>query len=272
MKLDNFTIQGLAKIIAGDSEELIYRSGQKLVNLFNEYGARDTYGPGFPTRWKYAEEKLHIINGTKDLEKLMLHLIDERNFLYSDFDNSTTIKSINKIIKFNKYKIVEIDGAYAIEGSLIEENMLSVEVEFKEVQDKLISELQGAKYIILAAVAWITDETVYNILKKKKESGVTVKLIISDDDTNKNSGLDYNIFETYKMPKFGKFKYNIMHNKFCIIDLKTVLEGSYNWTKSADYHKEQFVVINSYENAEIFANRFIELRDQIIKKTYEIEF
>ena len=124
----------------------------------------------------------------------------------------------------------------------------------------------------VSAVAWITDETVYNILKKKKESGVTVKLIISDDDTNKNSGLDYNIFETYKMPRFGKFKYNIMHNKFCIIDLKTVLEGSYNWTKSADYHKEQFVVINSYENAEKFANRFIELRDQIIKKTYEIEF
>ncbi|UZP04421.1 hypothetical protein JW813_05280 [Clostridium botulinum] len=272
MKLDSFTIQALAKIIAGDSEKLVYRSGSKLVDLFNEYGARDTYGQGFPTRWKYAEEKIHTINNTKDLERLILHLIDGRNFLYTDFDNSTTIESINKFIKFDKYKIIEIEDSYAIEGSLIEEDKPSVEVEFKEVQDKLVSELQKAKYIILAAVAWITDETVYNVLKMKKESGVTVKLIISDDDTNKNSGLNYNIFETYKMPKFGKFRYNIMHNKFCIIDLKTVLEGSYNWTKSADYHKEHFVVINSYENAEIFANRFIELREQIINQTYEIDF
>lgn len=272
MELDKITIQGLAKIIAGDPDELIYRSGSNLVDLFNEYGARDTYGQGFPTRWRYAEEKLNIINGTKYLEKLILHLIDERNFLHTNFDNSTTMESINKLIKYNKYKIIEIDGLYAIEGSLVEEDVTSVEVEFKEVQNKLISELQKAKYIILAAIAWITDETVYNILKNKKESGVTVKLIISDDDINKNSRLDYSIFETYKMPKFGRFKYNIMHNKFCIIDLKTVLEGSYNWTKSADYHKEHFVVINGYENAEIFANRFIELRDQIINQTYEIEF
>lgn len=272
MKLDDFTVQALAKIIAGDDEKLICRSGPKLVDLFNKYGSRDIYGQGFPTRWKYAEKKLNLLNGTKDLEKLILHLIDERNFLYTDFDNSTTIESINKIIKFDKYKVVEVDDSYAIEGSLIEEDTPSVEVEFKEVQDKLISELQKAKYIILAAVAWVTDEAVYNVLKNKKESGVTVKLIISDDDTNKNSGLDYSIFETYKMPKFGKFKYNIMHNKFCIIDLKTVLEGSYNWTKSADYHKEHFVVIHGYENAETFANRFVELRDQIINKTYEIDF
>ncbi|MBU3196728.1 DUF1669 domain-containing protein [Clostridium algidicarnis] len=272
MKLDSFTIQALAKIIAGDNENLLYRGGPKLVTLFNEYGVRDTYGQGFPTRWKYAEEKLNVINGSKDLERLVLSLIDERNFLYADFDNSETIEKINKVIKFDKYKIITFDDSYAIEGNLIEEDIVIIEATFKEVQSELITQLENAKYIILAAVAWVTDEEVYEVLKRKKESGVTVKLIISDDDTNKKSGLDYNIFEAYKMPKFGKFKYNIMHNKFCIIDLKTVLEGSYNWTKSADYHKEHFVVITGYENAETFANRFVELRDQIINETYEIDF
>ena len=270
MYLDKVSIKSLAKIIAGDitNSNLLYRTGRNLVDLFNQYGSRDIYEAGFPSRCSYVEEKLDILNGTKELEYLILQIIDERNFLDCEFDNSDTLEVINKTIKYNKYKIIKSNDSYLIEGDLISDDPVSIAATFKQIQNKLISELEKSKYIIMAAVAWITDDKVYEVLKRKKDSGVTVKLIICDDDTNKNSGLNYDIFETYRMPKYGRLNYNIMHNKFCIVDLKTVLEGSYNWTKSADYHKEQFVTITNYSNAEEFADRFVELRDQIVNKTY----
>jgi phosphatidylserine/phosphatidylglycerophosphate/cardiolipin synthase-like enzyme len=51
-----------------------------------------------------------------------------------------------------------------------------------------------------------------------------------------------------------------MHNKFCVIDLKTVIHGSYNWTKKAQYNHETLEIVNSYENAEKYAEQFLKLK------------
>ena len=104
MYLDKVSIKSLAKIIAGDitNSNLLYRTGRNLVDLFNQYGSRDIYEAGFPSRCSYVEEKLDILNGTKELEYLILQIIDERNFLDCEFDNSDTLEVINKTIKYNK--------------------------------------------------------------------------------------------------------------------------------------------------------------------------
>lgn len=64
MKLSERTISAIGKIVTGDEGLSPYRSGPKLVRLFNDYGANDVYGQGFPSRWQYAEEKLRTLNGT----------------------------------------------------------------------------------------------------------------------------------------------------------------------------------------------------------------
>ena len=53
-----------------------------------------------------------------------------------------------------------------------------------------------------------------------------------------------------------------MHNKFCIIDLQTVIHGSYNWTNNAKYNDETIAIENSRELAEKFAKQFIKLKKQ----------
>ncbi|MFE4430445.1 phospholipase D-like domain-containing protein [Peribacillus butanolivorans] len=40
------------------------------------------------------------------------------------------------------------------------------------------------------------------------------------------------------------------HNKFCIIDLKYIMSGSYNWSKKAQYNKEDYSFTTSREVAE----------------------
>lgn len=51
-----------------------------------------------------------------------------------------------------------------------------------------------------------------------------------------------------------------MHNKFCEIDFKKVIHGSYNWTNN-----ESITITESRELAEEFAEHFIKLKFDIKK-------
>ena len=52
-------------------------------------------------------------------------------------------------------------------------------------------------------------------------------------------------------------KEEIMHNKFCIIDHKTVITGSYNWTRKAKTNDENITVTkDSPELATDFVTEF----------------
>lgn len=130
---------------------------------------------------------------------------------------------------------------------------VTIDAHFEQIQKKIIEQIKLAKFTIWVAVAWFTDRLLFEHLVAKKNQGVNVQVIIIDDEMNKNSGLKYEAeFETYRLEKVGKYE-NIMHNKFCVIDLKTVIHGSYNWTRRARFNRETIVVENSRENAEKFA-------------------
>ena len=112
-------------------------------------------------------------------------------------------------------------------------------------------------------MAWFTDKKILDKLLVKKQEGLNIQLIISDDEINHNSGLDYTNFETCKVPKTGKYE-NIMHNKFCVIDLNRVIHGSYNWTNKAKFNYETIVTSSNRQEAEKFAEQFIKLKMNIL--------
>lgn len=137
---------------------------------------------------------------------------------------------------------------------------IAVDVHFAEIQRKIVEQIELAKFTIWVAVAWFTDRELFNYLVTKKEQGVNVQLVIIDDDINRNSGLNYeDQFETHRVRRSGNYQ-NIMHNKFCIIDLKSVIHGSYNWTNRARYNNETITVTHNREVAEQFAEQFVQLK------------
>lgn len=80
-----------------------------------------------------------------------------------------------------------------------------------------------------------------------------------DDEINKQNGFEYEkYFEAKRVPKIGIYQ-NIMHHKFCIIDLRTIVHGSYNWTTKAKWNRETVSVENSRELAEKYATEFVQL-------------
>ena len=50
-----------------------------------------------------------------------------------------------------------------------------------------------------------------------------------------------------------------MHHKFCIIDFKEVLHGTYNWTNNAQYNDEDIEIDKNESTVVKFMNRFNEL-------------
>ncbi|MFW2491525.1 phospholipase D-like domain-containing protein [Clostridium chromiireducens] len=47
-----------------------------------------------------------------------------------------------------------------------------------------------------------------------------------------------------------------MHNKYCIIDNKKVIDGSYNWSNNAKYNLEHVIVIESKTVAKMYKDNF----------------
>lgn len=142
-----------------------------------------------------------------------------------------------------------------------DDEIQSQSVHFEDIQEQIMQEIQKAKYTIWIAVAWFTDKVLFDELMKKKEEGVNVQVIINDDDINRNSSLKFELLsESYKIPSTGYFN-NIMHNKFCVIDLQTVIHGSYNWTKKAQYNQETISIDKNRNIAESFADQFIKLKN-----------
>jgi len=111
MTISRNTLAELVKIVTGDTKMSPYRSGQMLVRLFNEFGSNDFYAQGFPSRWKYAEEKLLPINGTPTLRRLVNTIFDATEWIGKDVKPEVAAEHLNKYLKFDGFALTR-DGEH----------------------------------------------------------------------------------------------------------------------------------------------------------------
>lgn len=120
---------------------------------------------------------------------------------------------------------------------------------FENIRSQIISLLREAKNEISIAMAWFTSMELFNELRACLLRSVRVKLVLLDNPINfMDYAPDFNEFI-----KAGGFLYiahsdiGFMHHKFCIIDKKTVLSGSYNWTYYAENRNVENVYVTDNE-------------------------
>lgn len=80
MEISQKTIEVLGSVITGDGKISPYRTGQQLVDFFNQFGTKDLYESGFPSRWKYAEDKLRLFNAQSTVKNIIVNTLC--NFLF----------------------------------------------------------------------------------------------------------------------------------------------------------------------------------------------
>ena len=109
MIISQKTIEKLRELI---NEETEYRSGSKLVAFFNQYGFRDVYGNGFPSRWIYTEEKIRALNGKPELDRCIKDVFAPVNFIGRFSELDSFIADFNQYLCFDGWNVIQIGRAH----------------------------------------------------------------------------------------------------------------------------------------------------------------
>ena len=122
---------------------------------------------------------------------------------------------------------------------------------FSEIRNRIIPLLNDATQKIQVAMAWFTSNELFEALINALSRGVNVELILLDNAIN----------YMYYAPDFNEFinaggklriagpEVGFMHHKFCVIDDRLAITGSYNWTYYAETRNVENIVIS--DNSDI---------------------
>lgn len=128
-----------------------------------------------------------------------------------------------------------------------------VEHHSNNIQNVILRELFNANESIKIAVAWFTNDLLFQPLLLKLIAGVKVDIILNKDDINTSSnGLDFQKFIDHGGKLLWNTSNKLLHDKFCIIDNLVVISGSYNWTNKAEYNDESISVFTNEETTTSF--------------------
>ena len=104
---------------------------------------------------------------------------------------------------------------------------MGVEVYFDDIERVILKELSNSKKQIYVAVAWLTNQKLFDKLCQMADNYIDVQILIVKDEINLNSSCDYE-----KLVKLGGKVFwqedgrSLMHHKFCIIDGNVVITGN----------------------------------------------
>lgn len=139
---------------------------------------------------------------------------------------------------------------------------------FENIEASILEYFYAAESNVSIAVAWFTNKKIFKAVLDCISRGVNVSLITLYDQINLNGGLRFQ-----KLIDLGGKLYlstnanSIMHNKYCIIDNKYVISGSYNFTYYAEQvNLENILVIENNKIAEAYQKNF----DKILKYVFEV--
>ena len=94
--------------------------------------------------------------------------------------------------------------------------------------------LSKAEKSIDIAMAWFTDTNLSEALLSAAQGTVKIRVMLQDDDINRNSKINWNVLCSKNIELYWyKAESALMHHKFCVIDKRVCLFGTYNWTFKA---------------------------------------
>jgi phosphatidylserine/phosphatidylglycerophosphate/cardiolipin synthase-like enzyme len=178
----------------------------------------------------------------------------------ANFNRSSLEEHLNNLIVFHSKEIADFfEGIYdwLVFGKRPEVQLKTEEGEFflipaVDVEEIVLDSLWKAKkYVLLCSYAF-TDEDVFATLKFLSSQGVEV-YIITDEwfESSKLRELPLGTFHVLEVRE------PLMHHKFLVVDGKTLITGSANFTESG-FHKNVEVVFktSNREYVESFVEEF----------------
>jgi len=122
--------------------------------------------------------------------------------------------------------------------------------------------LAKARHRVEICVFTITDNRISDAILDAHHRGISVR-IISDDDKSEDRGSDIQRLIDAGVPVRNDRSRDHMHHKFALFDHEILLNGSYNWTRSAaERNEENFLLTGEPRFIEPYSKLFERLWDE----------
>lgn len=108
----------------------------------------------------------------------------------------------------------------------------------------ILGELGRARQTADICVFTITDDRITSAIAAAHQRRVAVR-IITDNDKQYDQGSDIERLRGAGIPLRVDITEHHMHHKFAVLDGATLMNGSYNWTRSAATHNEENLIVTS---------------------------
>ena len=117
-------------------------------------------------------------------------------------------------------------------------------------------QLRAARRSLDLCVFTISDDRIAGEILAARRRGVSVRLL-TDNEKERDAGSDVARLRSAGIPVVVDRTSAHMHHKFAIVDGDRLLNGSYNWTRSAcEFNEENLIVTNDPALVERFIAQF----------------
>lgn len=221
-----------------------------------------------------------------ELEKILIDSLEDfklshdEKSLFREFSTSLS----DDQLRFIRNKAFELSRSYIEEGGetairvhnwldklvkviqpLEKKTQLQAEVYFSpgsDCRNKIIRLIESAKTSIHICVFTISDNKITQAILSAHKRGVAI-VIISDNDKSNDRGSDIDYLSNNGVKVILDRSPYHMHHKFAIFDKRILLNGSFNWTRSAsEVNEENITVLADSELVSLFNERFIDLKNK----------
>lgn len=132
-----------------------------------------------------------------------------------------------------------------------------------DCRDAILERLRAAKRSLRICVFTISDDIISREIEQAHKRQVSVE-IISDNDKMEDKGSDIEQLRRAGITVYVDKTINHMHHKFAVVDEFWLINGSFNWTRSATvYNQENILVTNEPQAVKAFNEEFLRLIPQM---------
>ena len=121
------------------------------MEFFNEKGANEVYGDGFPSRWVFAEKCIRKFNGKPVLKEIVLAAIDPRDYMdqtvwdkekgdHHTININDAVKYLNGFFEYDGYEISPHGKGYIIRDIRAGEILFDHKLDTKKLSHAFIAE------------------------------------------------------------------------------------------------------------------------------------
>lgn len=208
-------------------------------------------------RLSTAEKHSFVVRLTsikQDSEKLSF----ARNFAFDLVNEAIRQEQVKPLValKWLKGIVKSIDQIQESDASVEQSAWFSPG---KDCERKIIQLIKNARRTIKVCVFTISNDKISHALIEAHKKNIEV-LICSDNHKSQDLGSDIEQMARLGIPVKLDQSENHMHHKFAIFDDEVLLNGSFNWTRSASqYNDENIIVSNDRKLIHQFNREFLAL-------------